>query len=175
MGASVYNSDAFDGNIDIPIYGITPEAIFKGKIPLFDVNFFDPNQETVDYSWMTDYVPPTDWEDIGSATLKKENGKYKKDSELNSLNSELKNRNSKLSLAKIQNKDHKADRETTTLNESGSWYKNITYYVFTDGNISGTYRIVEETQNSKDFKVTISYNASTSTSYGEINNGEGIH
>ena len=175
MGASVYNSDAFDGNIDIPIYGITPEAIFKGKIPLFDVNFFDPNQETVDYSWMTDYVPPTDWEDIGSATLKKENGKYKKDSELNSLNSELKNRNSKLSLDKIQNKDHKADMETTTLNESGSWYKNITYYVFTDGNISGTYRIVEETQNSKDFKVTISYNASTSTSYGESNNGEGIH
>lgn len=175
MGASVYNSDAFDGDIDIPIYGITPEAIFKGKIPLFDVNFFDPNQETVDYSWMTDYVPPTDWEDIGSATLKKENGKYKKDSELNSLNSELKNRNSKLSLAKIQNKDHKTDMNTTVLNESGSWYKKTIYYVFTDGNISGTYRIIEETQNSKDFKVTISYNASTSTSYGESNNGEGIH
>ena len=175
VGASVYNKDSFDGDIDIPIYSITPEAIFKGQIPLFDVNFFDPTDETVDYSWLTDYEPPTDWEDIGSAKLQKDNGKYKKSDELNSLNSKLKNKNSNLSLAKIIKKDHKADMETTTLNESGSWYKNITYYVFTNGNISGTYKVTEETQNSKDFNVTVSYNSSTSASYGESNSSEGIH
>ena len=175
VGASVYNSDSFDGDIDIPIYSITPEAIFKGQIPLFDVNFFDPTDETVDYSWLTDYEPPTDWEDIGSAKLQKDNGKYKKSDELNSLNSKLKSKNSNLSLAKIIKKDHKADMETTTLNDSGSWYKNITYYVFTNGNISGTYKVTEETQNSKDFNVTVSYNSSTSASYGESNSSEGIH
>ena len=36
--------EAYDEEVDLPVYTISPEEIFKGKIGFFDVNFF--NDET---------------------------------------------------------------------------------------------------------------------------------
>ena len=43
----------FNNEVVLPLYTITPEEIFKNneELPLFDVNFFEPNEGTVKYSY----------------------------------------------------------------------------------------------------------------------------
>lgn len=41
-GAAVYNADWWDDSVILPMYSITPEAIFSNKVPLFNANFIDP-------------------------------------------------------------------------------------------------------------------------------------
>lgn len=168
----MYNSDAFDGDVDIPIYGLTPEAIFKGKVPIFDVNFFDPNQETIDYSWTTDYIPPTDgWEEYASGTSIED-----KD-EVNKINEQLKKKNPNLSIAQIQ-AAKMVDKERNTKNVKGGVEEETQYYVITrnESSIKGTYKIVLKYNILvKVNSVTILYNPSTSTSYAQDSSSEGIH
>ena len=57
VGSKTYSLDWWDNRIDIPVYSITPEEIFRGSIPLFNVNFFDPSTETIGYAHLQDY----DW------------------------------------------------------------------------------------------------------------------
>ena len=42
VGTRVFTLEAFDNLAVLPIYTVTPEEIFKGRITLFDVNFFEP-------------------------------------------------------------------------------------------------------------------------------------
>ena len=52
---SGYEAEAYGGNtgkLVLPLFAITPEEIFKGEIPLFDVNFFNPNTER----WLSPYA-----------------------------------------------------------------------------------------------------------------------
>ena len=52
-GAKIFSADGWrDKQIDLPLYSISPEEIFTNKIPLFDVNFFNPNPEKkYEYDW----------------------------------------------------------------------------------------------------------------------------
>lgn len=164
----MYNSDAFDGDIDIPIYGITPEAIFKGKVPLFDVNFFDPNQETIDYSWMTGYAE--EWEEYAS-------GKSL-DDDKEKINDELKKKNKDLSIDKIQ-EGNKIDekRDVGTEAEGGISTYTSTY----DKAGDGTYKIVQKIDGlGQPISVKVLYSpppstTTSSTSNGENNSSEGLH
>lgn len=57
----VYKLEDFNDNkIDIPIYTISPEEIFRGEIPIFDVNFFEPSEEKINNSFLTEWQPPDD-------------------------------------------------------------------------------------------------------------------
>lgn len=40
-GVIQYLVDGLGDTVNIPVYSLSPEEIFKGEIPLFDVNFFD--------------------------------------------------------------------------------------------------------------------------------------
>lgn len=161
VGLAVWNSDAFDKDIDIPVYSITPEAIFQGKIPLFDVNFFDPSQETVDYSWMTEYEPPTDFVSIGNWNISISNP----DKDLEKVNEKLKERNSNLNYALIKNAN-KVYEETSSTSVFTK------YYVITRGELKGTYK-VDEFTDASGTSLGISYSSSTTTSgYAE---SDGIH
>ena len=52
FGVKAYSMDAFDNEIDLPLYSISPERIFSNTIPLFDVNFFNPSAEPYKYQWI---------------------------------------------------------------------------------------------------------------------------
>ncbi len=52
FGVKAYGMDAFDNEIDLPLYSISPERIFSNTIPLFDVNFFHPSAEPYKYEWI---------------------------------------------------------------------------------------------------------------------------
>lgn len=62
VAGAYFTSNVMPDNLHLPIYQITPEAIFSNKILLFDVNFFDPAADD---------------------TLKDENGKPVKDDDGN--------------------------------------------------------------------------------------------
>ena len=53
VGVKAYSADFWkDDRVDLPIYSITPEEIISNKIPLFDVNFFNPDPEKKwEYDW----------------------------------------------------------------------------------------------------------------------------
>ena len=44
-GASVYYADIWPDQLILPLYSISPEEIFRGNILLFDVDFFNPQDE----------------------------------------------------------------------------------------------------------------------------------
>lgn len=44
-----YAAGAFTEEIDLPLYSITPEEIFKDKIPAFNVNFISPPKDVTTY------------------------------------------------------------------------------------------------------------------------------
>ena len=47
VAATVYNSNMLPDDLKLPLYSISPEEIFSNKIPLFDVDFFNPSDETI--------------------------------------------------------------------------------------------------------------------------------
>ena len=47
VAASFINTAFFNDEINLPLYSITPETILQGKIPLFNVNFFNPPDDAV--------------------------------------------------------------------------------------------------------------------------------
>ena len=59
VGAQVYSIDGWDNRVDIPVYSISPEEIFRNDIPLFNVNFFSPDERTVNYSWLSEFELPS--------------------------------------------------------------------------------------------------------------------
>lgn len=52
FGVKAYSMDAFDNELDLPLYSISPERIFSNTIPLFDVNFFNPSATPFEYEWI---------------------------------------------------------------------------------------------------------------------------
>ncbi len=54
----VYDLKDMDDELVLPMYNISPEEIFKGSIPLFDVNFFNPDTSSITY----DYGEVSEWE-----------------------------------------------------------------------------------------------------------------
>lgn len=45
VAATVYNSNVLPDDLKLPLYSVSPEEIFSNKISLFDVDFFNPNDE----------------------------------------------------------------------------------------------------------------------------------
>lgn len=61
IGGSIYAGnlaldwDGWSDEVDLPLFTVTPEAIFTNKIPLFNVNFINPNiEDKVTYTWIND-------------------------------------------------------------------------------------------------------------------------
>lgn len=54
FGVKAYNKDAFERELDLPLYSISPERIFSNTIPFFDVNFFNPNSTPFEYEWLAE-------------------------------------------------------------------------------------------------------------------------
>ncbi len=52
FGVKAYSMDAFDNELALPLYSISPERIFSNTIPLFDVNFFNPSATPFEYEWI---------------------------------------------------------------------------------------------------------------------------
>lgn len=50
-GVVFFGSGAFSNQIVLPLYSISPEEIFRNKIPVFDVNFVNPNSNPVNSKW----------------------------------------------------------------------------------------------------------------------------
>lgn len=48
VGVTFYNSQVLPDRLSFPMYSISPQEIFENKIPLLDVNFFNPKEYTVD-------------------------------------------------------------------------------------------------------------------------------
>ncbi len=42
VGGMVYNYDGWDEEVNIPVYSISPEEVFQGRVPMLNVNFFSP-------------------------------------------------------------------------------------------------------------------------------------
>ena len=74
-GAKIYSADGWrDKQLDLPLYSVSPEEIFSNKIPLFDVNFFDPD-ETKEWKYdfamhleITDEIKNADYTLLASGT-----------------------------------------------------------------------------------------------------------
>lgn len=49
VGVSTYSAEALGNKYFLPAYTLSPEEIFQNKIPLFNVNFFDPNSNNDNY------------------------------------------------------------------------------------------------------------------------------
>lgn len=84
-GAKIFSADGWrDKQIDLPLYSISPEEIFTNKIPLFDVNFFNPNPEKkYEYEWamhleITDEIKNASYRKLASGTMDKVNKVLKK-------------------------------------------------------------------------------------------------
>ena len=45
VGAAVFNSNMLPDNLLLPVYSVTPEEIFSNEIGIFDVDFFNPNDD----------------------------------------------------------------------------------------------------------------------------------
>ena len=69
VGAKVYSADGWrDQQLNLPLYSMSPEEIFSNKIPLFDVNFFNPNEKN---EWKYDFAMHLDITDeIKNASYK---------------------------------------------------------------------------------------------------------
>ena len=68
FGVKAYSADAFDNEIDLPLYSISPERIFSNTIPFFDVNFFNPNDEPFKYQWIHKYEFEEKYKEVGDIT-----------------------------------------------------------------------------------------------------------
>ena len=84
-GAKVFSADLWrDNQIDLPLYSISPEEIFTNKIPLFDVNFFNPDPEKKwEYEWamhleITDEIKNANYTKLASGTMEEVNKALKK-------------------------------------------------------------------------------------------------
>ena len=52
FGVKAYSMDAFDNELALPLYSISPERIFSNTIPFFDVDFFNPSAKPFKYEWI---------------------------------------------------------------------------------------------------------------------------
>ena len=52
FGVKAYSRDQFDDEAALPLYSISPERIFSNTVPIFDVNFFNPNSAPFKYEWI---------------------------------------------------------------------------------------------------------------------------
>ena len=50
-GVLFFASDIFANQVVLPLYTISPEEIFRNKIPIFDVNFVNPNSNPINSKW----------------------------------------------------------------------------------------------------------------------------
>lgn len=50
-GVLFFASDVFANQVVLPLYTISPEEIFRNKIPIFDVNFVNPNSNPINSKW----------------------------------------------------------------------------------------------------------------------------
>ena len=53
-GVLYFASGAFSNQIVLPLYTISPEEIFRNKIPVFDVNFVNPNSNPINSKWVNE-------------------------------------------------------------------------------------------------------------------------
>lgn len=53
-GVLFFASGTFSNQIVLPLYTISPEEIFRNKIPVFDVNFVNPNSNPVNSQWINE-------------------------------------------------------------------------------------------------------------------------
>ena len=53
-GVLFFASGSFTNQIVLPLYSISPEEIFRNKIPVFDVNFVHPNSNPVNSKWLNE-------------------------------------------------------------------------------------------------------------------------
>lgn len=49
VGILFFAVDGFSNEIPLPLYTLTPDSIVKNEIPLFDVNFINPTENTIKY------------------------------------------------------------------------------------------------------------------------------
>ena len=53
-GVMFFASGAFSNQVVLPLYAISPEEIFRNKIPIFDVNFVNPNSNPINSKWVNE-------------------------------------------------------------------------------------------------------------------------
>ena len=90
VGTAVYNWEVWNNEIDLPLYSLTPQSIFTNQIPLFDVNFFNPDERRTKYDW----VRKVDYIDAGKEALAQNvtaNGEYKETAVASELKEKIKN------------------------------------------------------------------------------------
>ena len=90
IGTALYNWEGWNNEIDLPLYALTPQAIFTNQIPLFDVNFFNPDERRTKFDW----VKKVDYVEIGQEALAQNvtaNGKYKETAVDSQLKDKIKN------------------------------------------------------------------------------------
>ena len=50
-GVIFFASSAFKNQVVLPLYSLSPEEIFRNKIPIFDVNFVNPDSSAINSEW----------------------------------------------------------------------------------------------------------------------------
>ena len=53
-GVMFFASGAFSNQVVLPLYSISPEEIFRNKIPVFDVNFVNPDSNPINSKWINE-------------------------------------------------------------------------------------------------------------------------
>ncbi len=144
-GATIYSLDQWsEKKLDMPIYTITPEEIFRGEIPLFNVNFFNPPKDIIKKNVIVSFdesqIDNFTWLcDTGAG------GPYKDEDEI-----KINARNAEITLADIR----KGTPVTSPKGDSSE--ANIQYYYLDDANGQRMYRI--DTYNDK-YAVAVNANA----------------
>lgn len=155
-GVGLYNSNYFDNDIDIPLYSISPEEMFKGEVPFVDVNFFNPNVEKyqsdfsdVSSGWQDVY----EWEDLldydAASTQKKNEERF-----TNALNKneKYKDKLSGLTMAMIM--------DGTNVQSADGGSEDSVYVINNNGKYDGTYKVIHDASGGIDW-IKIKYYPST--------------
>ena len=95
-GVLFFGSTLFQNQVVLPLYSLTPEEIFRNKIPTFDVNFVNPDSNPINSKWVNEISLDPNYIAVGERAIseaKGSNGEYrqKKDGEVFPTVDEVKN------------------------------------------------------------------------------------
>lgn len=132
-GVIFFASGTFKNQVVLPLYSISPEEIFRNKIPVFDVNFVNPNSNPINSKWLNEIkLDPLAYGNRLNEEAKTSNGEYRvqQQGETFPTVDEVKNKGTKLEGEDVK-KYYETSQEFSVVPENQ--YGKVYVYVYKDG------------------------------------------
>ena len=132
-GVMFFASGAFSNQIVLPLYTISPEEIFRNKIPVFDVNFVNPDSNPINSKWINEIkLDALTYGNRLNEEAKTSNGEYRVQQEGETFPTidEVKNKGTKLEGEDVK-KYYNTSQEFSVVPENQ--YGKVYVYVYKEG------------------------------------------